>query len=97
MGASVGRRVTVAGEVELRCLAVSEFYEKGDVDVSIPAGSTRCREITFVSVLAPVDGYATRCIRMFGNKDTFEEEERYNRLQKIYVSHIFVYDALSSS
>ncbi|KAF2572289.1 hypothetical protein F2Q70_00000429 [Brassica cretica] len=69
MGASVGSRVAVAGKVELRRLAVSEFHKKGDVDVSIPAGGTCGREITFVAVLAPVDGYASVCIRGFAKKE----------------------------
>lgn len=89
MGASVGRRVTVAGEVELRRLAVSKFHKKGDVDVNIPAGCTRGREITFVAVLAPIDGYASGCTGGFGNKATYEEEKVYNRFEKNYVSHIF--------
>lgn len=92
MGASVGRRVTVAGEVELRRLAVSEFDKKGDVDVNIPAGGTRGGEITFVAVLAPVDGYASACIGGFGKKAAYEEEKRYNRLKKNYVSHVFAND-----
>ena len=59
MGASVSRRVAVAGKVELRRLTVSEFHKKGDVDVSIPAGGTCGGETTFEAVLAPVDGYAS--------------------------------------
>lgn len=90
MGASVGRRVAVAGKVELRCLTISEFHKKGDVDVSIPAGGTCGREITFVAILAPIDGYATSgCIGGFGNKAAYEEEKVYNMLEKINVSHVF--------
>ena len=57
MGASVSRRVAVAGKVELRRLTVSEFHKKGDVDVSIHAGGTCGGETTLEEVLAPVDGY----------------------------------------
>lgn len=98
MGASVGRRVAVASEVEFRCLAISKFHKKGDVGVSIPAGGTRGREITFVAVLAPVDGYsASGCIGGFGNKAANKKEKVCSRLEKIYVSHVLVNNVLSSS
>jgi hypothetical protein len=90
MGASVRRRVAVAGKVELRCLAISEFHKKGDVDVSIPAGGTRGREVTFVSVLAPIDGYATSgCIGGFAKRAAYEEKKVYNMLAKSHVGHVF--------
>lgn len=57
-GASVGKGVTVAGEVENGRPAVAEGGEEGEVDKAVVAGGAGGGEGALVAVLSPVDGDA---------------------------------------